>query len=164
VQTVLLGKVGQAFSVKSTPFGVAGEAYRSGNIPFAAVVTFVINFLAGSLAYITLTSILFFGAGLLLSWVRAALWGLLLAPAIPALAHTMLPHSGTMLLEGEGYILAAFFGFLIPVRTFSSRLGGNLLSRWGRALLLNLKANFWVALVLAIAAIYEATEVIWMNR
>src|SRR5262249_5575947 len=124
VQTVLLGKVGQAFSVKSTPFGVAGEAYRSGNIPFAAVVTFAIHFLAGSLAYITLTSILFFGAGLLLSWVRAALWGLLLAPAIPALAYTMLPHSGTMLLEGEGYILAAFFGFLIPVRTFSSRLGG----------------------------------------
>jgi len=164
VQAILLGKVGEALTQKNNPLGVAGEAYQSGNIARAAVVTFVINFFLGSLAYITLPSVLFFGAGLLLSWLRAFMWGFLLAPAIPALAYSMLPHSGTMLLEGEGYILAAFFGGLIPIHTVSSRLGGNPLSRWGRVLLLNFTANFWVALVLAVAAIYEATEVILMNR
>jgi hypothetical protein len=29
---------------------------------------------------------------------------------------------------------------------------------------LNFKARFWIAMVLAVAAIYEATEVILMNR
>ncbi len=130
VQTVLLSKVGEAFGAKDSPFGIVGEVYRSGNIALAALLTFVVNFFAGSLGYITLTSILFFGAGLFLTWFRAFMWGFLLAPTIPDLAYSMLPHSGTMLLEGEGYILAAFFGFLIPIHTLSSRLGGNLLSRW----------------------------------
>jgi hypothetical protein len=164
IQAILLGKVGEALSTKGNPLGVAGEAYRSGNIARAALVTFVINFVLGTLAYITLPSVLLFGFGLILAWFRAFMWGFLLAPTIPALAYSMLPHSGTMLLEGEGYILAAFFGCLIPIHTVSSRLGGNPLSRWGRVLLLNFTASFWVALVLAVAAIYEATEVIWMNQ
>jgi hypothetical protein len=76
----------------------------------------------------------------------------------------MLPHSGTMLLEGEGYILATLFGLLIPIHLFQSSLGGTPLSRFGRVLWLNVLANFWVAVVLIIAACYEATEVILMSR
>ena len=160
VQVVLLGKVGEALATKSNPLGVAGEAYLSGNIPRAAAVTFVINFLLGSLAMITLPSILLPGSGVFLAGIRATAWGLLLAPAMQPLAYAMLPHSGTMLLEGEGYILATLFGLLIPIHIVQSSLGGNPLTRFGRVLLLNLKANFWIALVLAVAAIYEATEVI----
>jgi hypothetical protein len=164
VQAVLLGKVVRAFDAKGTPLSIVPEAYRAGNIPLAAAVTFVVNFFAGSLGVITLPSIVFFGAGLFLAWFRALVWGLLFAPTTSALAYSFLPHSGTMLLEGGGYILAAFFGCLIPIITVSGKLGGNPLTRWGRALLLNLGASFWIALVLAIAAIYEATEVILMNR
>jgi hypothetical protein len=43
-------------------------------------------------------------------------------------------------------------------------LGGNPITRFGGAVVLNLKAQFWIAVVLAVAGIYEATEVIWMNR
>ena len=96
--------------------------------------------------------------------LRSVMWGLLLAPTIRILAYTMLPHSGTMLLEGEGYILATLFGLLIPVHIFQSSLGGTPLSRFGRVLWLNVLANFWVAVVLVVAACYEATEVILMNR
>lgn len=163
-QAVFLGKIQEAISAKSGPLAAAGKAYLSGNIARAAAVTFVINFFLGSIAFITIPSVILFGAGLVFSWLRALLWGLFLAPTLVVLAYTMLPHSGTMLLEGEGYILAAFFGALIPIHTVSSRLGGNPLSRWGRVLLLNLTANFWIALVLAIAAIYEATEVILLNQ
>jgi hypothetical protein len=92
------------------------------------------------------------------------MWGLLLAPTMEYLAYQMLPHSLTMVLEGEGYILAAFFGLLIPIHIFQSSLGGNPLTRFGRAILLNFKAQFWIALVLIVAAVYEATEVILMNR
>jgi hypothetical protein len=163
-QLVLLGKVREALTTKSNPLGVAGEAYLSGNIPRAAAVTFVINFLLGSLAMITLPSILLPGSGVIVAGLRATAWGLILAPVMQSLAYGMLPHSVTMLLEGEGYILATVFGLLIPIHIVRSSLGGNPLTRFGRAILLNLKANFWIALVLAVAAIYEATEVILMNR
>ena len=76
----------------------------------------------------------------------------------------MIPHSGTMLVEGEAYILATIFGLLIPIRLFQSKLGGTPLSRFGRAILLNVQSSFWVALVLAVAALYEATEVLAMMR
>lgn len=72
----------------------------------------------------------------------------------------MIPHSGTLVLEGEGYILATIFGVLIPIHIVQSSLGGNPLSRFGRAIVLNVQASFWVAIVLAVAACHEAVEVI----
>ncbi len=69
-----------------------------------------------------------------------------------------------MLLEGEGYILAAFFGLLVPAYLFEPDKGIGLMNRYGRALLVNLKAMILVALVLVTAACYEATEVILMIR
>ena len=164
VQVILVGKIRETLASNRNPLGVAGQAYLTGSIPRAAAVTFGINFLLGSLAYITLPSILLPGSGVLLAGVRAAAWGLILAPSTQSLAYALLPHSLTMLLEGEGYILATLFGLLIPIHVVQSRLGGNPLERFGRVLLLNLQANFWIALVLAVAAIYEATEVILMNR
>jgi hypothetical protein len=104
------------------------------------------------------------GSGTLMAAIRSVVWGFLLAPSIVSLARAMLPHSGTMLLEGEGYILATLFGLLIPVHIVQSSLGGTPLSRFGRVLWLNLLAHFWVAVVLAVAACYEASEVILMNR
>jgi uncharacterized membrane protein SpoIIM required for sporulation len=88
------------------------------------------------------------------------MWGLLLAPTFDALSGAMLPHSLTILLEGEAYIIAAFFGLLILVYLFRKAEGPNILRRYGKALLMNLRGNLLVAIVLAIAAIYEAIEVI----
>jgi hypothetical protein len=164
IQTVLLGKVREALATKSNPLGIAAQAYLSGNIALAAGVTFAVNFLLGSLAVITLPSVLVPGVGAFVAGIRAAAWGLILAPATQTLAYGMLPHSGTMLLEGEGYILATIFGLLIPIHIVKRSLGGNIFTRVGRVVMLNLKANVWIALVLAVAAIYEATEVILMNR
>jgi hypothetical protein len=164
VQTVLLSAVGSEFQSSGSPLAVAGKAYASGSIPRAAAATFLINFLIGSLAMISLPSAVVPGAGILLAGLRAALWGLLLAPVSVLMAAVMLPHSWTLLLEGEGYVLAAFFALLIPIHVCQPRLGGGAWSRFGRVLLLNLKANVLVALVLALAAVYEAIEVIAMSR
>jgi len=68
------------------------------------------------------------------------------------------------LAVGELQILATLFGLLIPIHIFQSSLGGNPLSRFARVLLLNLQANVLVALVLAVAACYEAIEVIAMMK
>ena len=164
VQTILLSKVRDALVASSGPLALAAKAYQSGGIPLAAAVTFLINFFLGSLLVLTVPSVIVPGSAILVAAVRALTWGLLFSPTISSLAYAMLPHSGTMLLEGEGYILATLFGLLIPIHIFQSSLGGTPLSRFGRVLWLNVLANFWVAVVLAVAACYEATEVILMNR
>jgi hypothetical protein len=126
--------------------------------------------------------------GALVAVFRAYSWGVLLGPTFVPTAFAMLPHSWTMLLEGEGYILAAIFAILIPVRLFARDAETNrnaqeetlddppaipvdpnprlttFGSRFRDALLLNLQGSVWVALVLAVAALYEATELILMMR
>lgn len=146
------------------PLGAAGAAYGSGSIPLAAAVTVAINFLIGSLLFITLPSTVVPGVGVLLALFRAGLWGLLLAPTDLGMARAMIPHSGTLLLEGEGYILAAFFGLLLPLALLGREGTGNAGTRYVQALGLNLKGNLLVLLVLAVAALYEATEVILLMR
>ncbi len=164
---------------------IAGRAYGSGNMIYAALVTFVVNFFLGSLAMITLPSLIIPGCGALLAAFRATLWGLLLAPSQVTIAYAMMAHSGTLLLEGEGYILAAFFALLIPIYLFGSTaplpksISAGLSdfdpeaaekprttawSRFKQAAVLNLRANVLVAIVLVVAACYEAFEVITMAR
>jgi hypothetical protein len=163
VQSVLMTAVRAQIASPSGPLGAAGRAYGSGSIPRAAAVTFGVNFFLGSLAVITLPSIVVPGVGILVALLRALSWGLLLGPTFVQTALGMIPHSGTMLVEGEGYIMAAFFALLIPVFLVESSQGKSVLSRFGRALLLNLQANAWVAIVLVVAACYEATELILLN-
>ena len=76
------------------------------------------------------------------------------------LAGAMVFHSVTLLLEGEGYILATFFALLVPIYLFSPSEANNLRARYGHALMMNIKGNILVFVVLAIAATYEAIEVI----
>jgi hypothetical protein len=164
VQHVLLNTVQKQIHSGSGPLGVAGTAYASQNVLRAAAVTFGVNFFLGSLAYLTLPSCVIPGISAPLAAFRAMLWGLLLGPTSRDLAGAMLPHSGTLLLEGEGYILATFFGLLIPVYLFRSSLGPSVAKRYVTAVLLNLKGNVVVAVVLILAALYESVEVIQMMK
>ena len=164
LQTVLFSALRQVAADPHNPLGVAAKAYHSLNIPRAAAVTFGVNFFLGSCVVITLPSLVVPGSGVLLAVIRATLWGLLLAPTFVLLSFGMLAHSGTLLLEGEGYILAAFFGLLVPLYLFHDDQGRGLWRRYGRALVMNLKAMIVVAVVLAVAACYEAVEVILMAR
>jgi len=164
LQTALLALVhGEVASGKGV-LGVAGKAYLSKNIALAAVVTLAINFLGGSLLYITVPSSIIPGIGALTAAFRALMWGILLAPTFSILALAMLPHSWTLLLEGEGYILAAFFALLIPNYMCRPDMGGGVLRRYGRALLINAQGALLTFIVLAVAACYEAVEVILMSR
>jgi hypothetical protein len=184
LQTVLMTAVQSALSSEGKGvLSVAGRAYGSGNMIYAAVVTFIVNFFVGSLAVITLPSMIIPGSGALIAIWRATLWGLLLGPSQVALAYAMMPHSGTLLLEGEGYILATFFALLIPIYLFgwstpaqkpavadpwelqpaaSLDRESTPWRRFKQAVALNLKANVLVAIVLLVAACYEAFEVISM--
>jgi peptidoglycan/LPS O-acetylase OafA/YrhL len=76
----------------------------------------------------------------------------------------MLSHSWTLLLEGEGYILAAFFAALVPVSLFTRGGDDRLWRRYRKACIANLRGNLLVAMLLLTAACYEAVEVITMMR
>jgi hypothetical protein len=160
LQTIIQGNIHEG----GGPLQFAGKAYLSGSIAWAAVVTFAINFLLGSVLFLTVPSCVVPGSGALLAGFRAITWGLLLAPATVQQARVMLPHSGTLLLEGEGYILATCFGLMFAIALFGPDSDSSVWSRYKRGLMLNLKGGLLVALVLAVAAIYEATEVILMLK
>ncbi len=184
IYTLLMTAIQSALSSEGKGvLAVAARAYGSGNISYAAAVTFTINFLLGSLAVITLPSMIIPGSGALVAAVRATVWGLMLGPSRVNMAYAMMAHTGTLLLEGEGYILAAFFALLIPIYLFrssaplqkaavadswesepaaSQEKASTAWSRFKHAMVLNLKANVLVAIVLVVAACYEAFEVISM--
>ena len=125
---------------------VRGDApYSTGNIAWAALVTFGINFVFGSLVFLTLPSCVVPGSGALLAMVRAISWGLLLGPATWQQALVMLPHSGTLLLEGEGYILATFFGLMMARLVFRRDSTTSVRSNYTQGILLNLKGSILVA-------------------
>ncbi|MCL2639366.1 MAG: hypothetical protein FWD53_00825 [Phycisphaerales bacterium] len=163
MQQIMQAAIRQEIGSGEGVLGLAGKAYLSKNIPLAAVVTVLLNFFLGSLAFITVPSVLLFGAGALLALWRAVLWGFMLAPTSAGLAQAMLPHSWVLLLEGEAYILAAFFGLMVPLFLFA-RKELSIWGRWRAALVLNMQAAVLVFLVLLVAGIYEAVSVILMMR
>lgn len=141
-------------------YGVAMGAYQTRNVLLAAALTLANNFLK-SFGVLTASSFVLPGLGLMLWQATMMLAGMACAPINPQWAMAMLPHSLVLLLEMEGYILATFFAVLIPVYVFRKSEGPTWWRRYGRAVLLNLKANVIVLAVLLIAAAYEAIEIIF---
>jgi hypothetical protein len=164
LQEELLNAIGAQFM--TGPLSFVGQAYVNAQVFTAVLATFFVNLLAGSFGTITLPSLIIPFSGFLIGIYRAILWGLLLSPANPELRLVMIPHSLTLVLEGQAYILtllAAYVqgrAFLWPKSIgLESRAKGYLegLKRTGRIYLL-------VVLTLAIAAIYEVIEVVIMVK
>ncbi len=140
------------------------EAYKSGNFPLAAVLTFLINFFLGSFVYITLPALIIPFGGIVLGCVRAVGWGLILAPTSPELARAMMTHSLVIVLEGQGYILAMFAVYLLWKEVLWPKSRGE--KTRSKAYLTGIRktANIYllITLVIAISAIYEAFEVMYI--
>lgn len=160
LQQSLLSAAGSAYS--TGPLAFVGSAYTSGQVIGASVVTFLVNLLLGSLVEITLVSLIIPFSGVLMGIFRAALWGLMLAPTSGEMARLMIPHSLTLLLEGQGYVLALLAVFVQGRALFWPRLEGAA-THWqgfGVGLLKTGKLYVLVTLCLLVSAIYEAAEVI----
>jgi hypothetical protein len=123
---------------------MVGGIYLSGNVVGAALLTFLINLAA----------------------YRALLWGSLLAPTTAELALVMIPHSLTLVLEGQSYVLAVFAAYLHGMAFLRPRSMGLASHREGYLAGLRMTGRVYVLviLVLAAAAVYEAIEVVAMVR
>ncbi|HET9913572.1 MAG TPA: hypothetical protein VFQ13_16870 [Anaerolineales bacterium] len=164
LQEDLLNLIGAQFM--TGPLSFVGQAYVNAEVLTAIAATFLVNLFIGSFASITLPSLIVPFSGFLIGIYRAVLWGLLLSPANPDMRLIMIPHSLTLIIEGQAYILtllAAYIqgrAFLWPKSVgVETHAKGYLegLKRTGRLYLL-------IVLTLAIAAIYEVIEVVIMVK
>ena len=157
LQQSLWQSVGQAFSPTST-LGPLAQAYTEGRLLMAIALTFVVNLVLGSLAVLSLPSLVIPFAGILMGVFRALLWGVLFSPFGGEMQLGLLPHALTVLLEGEAYVVAMLGVWLWwwPVL----RTPGKRWQLWRDGLVLQGRIYCLVALLLAIAAVYEALEVI----
>jgi hypothetical protein len=162
LQDTLMQAAGKTFTEGS--LAAVGSAYGGGQVIQAMIITFVVNLFLGSMITMSLPSLIIPFSGLLMGIYRAILWGLLLSPSNASLAGPMIPHSLTLLLEGQAYILVMLSiyihgkAFLRPgVYGIQGRMRGYLegLRRTGWIYLL-------VAFLLAVAAVYESLEVIYL--
>jgi hypothetical protein len=164
VQGALLDAIGEGFS--QGMLADVLEAYTQGQLLQAIGLTFFVNLFLGSLAVITLPSLIVPFSGMLVGALRAILWGLLFSPGAPGFSDVgLLPAlfvTGLLLLEGQGYVLALLAAyvqgraFLFPASVGAE---GHARGYWEgvkRAALVYLL----VIIVLAIAAVYEAAGVI----
>ncbi|MEW6400996.1 MAG: hypothetical protein AB1649_04305 [Chloroflexota bacterium] len=162
LQQSLMEETGAAFM--TGPMSFVGQAYVNAEVLAAILATFFVNLLIGSFGSITLPSLIIPFSGMLVGIYRAILWGLLLSPANPDLRMAMIPHSITLIIEGQAYILTMLAAYiqgralLWPKSVgVEGRAKGYLegLKQTGKLYLL-------IILVLAVAAIYEVIEVVIM--
>jgi len=162
LQNELMEAIGQAFT--EGPLASVGAAYGTGQVISASIQTFLVNLLIGSLATITVPSLFLPASGMLMGVYRAILWGLLLSPTDARLAGPMIPHSLTLILEGQAYIIAMLAAWVHARAFFSPKSVGE--TSHVRGYLQGLKQTgllyLLITILLAVAAIYEALEVIYL--
>jgi hypothetical protein len=162
LQKTLLEAVGRAFT--QGPLAGLGSAYTSGQVLSAMVLTFLVNLLLGSLIEMQLPSLILPFSGILMGLFRAVLWGLLLAPSAPGLSGPMIPHSLTLLLEGQAYVLAMLAAYVHGRAFLRPAAYGQ--GSHGSGYVEGLRRSGWIYLLvigfLAVAAVYEALEVIYL--
>lgn len=162
LQESLLKAIGTAFT--SGPLAAVGGAYGGGKVISAIALTFVVNLFLGTVVEMTLPSFIVPFIGLLMGVYRAILWGLLLSPSNASLAGPMIPHSLTLLLEGQAYILAMLAVF-VHGKAFIKPQAYGVTGHW-HGYVEGLRRTGWiyllVVLMLAVAAVYEAVEVIYI--
>ncbi|GMW00507.1 MAG: hypothetical protein AMXMBFR84_16440 [Candidatus Hydrogenedentota bacterium] len=162
IRELLLNEVAKA--VESGFLSGVADAYQSGHFLKAAALTFAINLVIGSILQANVPSLILPFSGLALLFWRAFLWGLLFTPIDHPLGLGVYPHYGTLLLEGEAYVLAGLTvwlqgaGLIKPAWVgATTRIGG-----YGRGLRHAATVYLLIALLLAVAALYEAYEGIYL--
>ena len=162
LQRTLWTEVGRGFS--TGPLEELVGAYSGGQILLAAGLTFAVNLLGGSFAFITLPSLIIPFSGLLVGVYRALLWGLLFSPT-GVVGAGFLFHLPTIILEAQAYVLAMLaayvqgVAFLRPKKSVGVRTHRQ--GYW-EGVKLSVRLYLLVVAVLLVAAVYEAGSVIFI--
>lgn len=163
LQMSMIAATGQTYGTGGV-YASIGDAYTSGNVVMAAIATFLVNFIPGTLLMIVLPSLILPFWALLFCTFRALIWGVMLVVPVPGVLplSTLAPHYLTLVLEGEAYIIAMFACTRGLIALLKPKAFGtdSRLQAYKQAIIDIGKLLLVVALVLAVAAAYEAVEVI----
>jgi hypothetical protein len=156
-----------AGGLKAGPLAPVGTAIEAGKVLNLAFQIFKTNVISGTLTYITIPSLIFPPWALIIGAWRALLWGMAFVVPYGHLTFGKLVfHYVTMLIEGEAYVVAIFASLrqlvaLIRPERFGER---SRLRAYGWAIIDNFKLLLVVIVLLAIGAIYEAFEVLYILK
>ena len=156
-----------AQGLKAGPLAPVGSAIAVGRVVNLAVSIFATNLITGTFVFITVPSLLFPPWALLLGGWRALLWGVAFGVPYGHLTMDKLVfHYVTMLVEGEAYVIAIFGSLrqaLALIRP--GRFGeASRLRAYLAAIVDNVKLLLVVVVLLAVGAVYEAFEVLYILR
>lgn len=152
------------FAGTSWPLGFAGQAYASGNVIEAAIATFLVNFIQGTVLTLSLISLVPIATAFIVNSLRGQFIGLALAPTKLFFGQAMAPHLITIVLELQGYMIAGFVSVLLPLALLKPQRFG-LETRWQafkKFAVWQFRVLPLIAIILAVAAVYEAVELIMM--
>jgi len=136
-----------------------GDAYASGNVLRATLATFYNNYVVQTLGLTFAISIAPLALGVLKTALSFAVVGFAMAPLWAGTAANYLFHSVTMALELEAYILASFVVLVWAFRLFRTD-GEPFGARFVRSVQIFVGGAILAGVMLAIAALYEATTLI----
>lgn len=148
-------------SVTSGALAPVADVYDSGAVPAAIALTLALNLFVGSLASITLPSLVLPFSGLAVGALRAFVWGLLFSPDPAAVTlHNLAPGAviaGLLFLEGQGYVLAMLAAWIQSRARMRPASVGAATRREAHRLGLRLTARLYplVILTLVVAAVFE---------
>jgi hypothetical protein len=154
-----------AMGLKTGTLAPVGSAIEAGKVLNLALQIFQTNIITGTLVYITIPSFIFPPWALLLGGWRALLWGMaFVVPYGRLTLGKLVFHYVTMLIEGEAYVIAIFASTrLIEALVWPSRFGeSSRASAYVKAIIDNFKLLIVVAIILAIGALYEAFELLFI--
>ncbi|MDP9813993.1 hypothetical protein J2W42_006875 [Rhizobium tibeticum] len=143
---------------------LAVQVYLSGNVLYAASATLAVN-LGIAVMLIAIPSFLVPFFGVVFAMVFAAAYGVTLAPIGPY-AAAMIPHSITVLIEFQAYIVAAFGAYLTGRIIFLPAAGEkrSIGQRYWAAAAYVLTLHALIVPLLFLGAVYEAFEIIYLVR
>ncbi|HOZ47297.1 MAG TPA: hypothetical protein PLO37_04520 [Candidatus Hydrogenedentes bacterium] len=140
-----------------------GAAYATESIPRAALATFFHNYAVATLAFSLAPSLVIPFAGLFKNAVSFSVVGFAMAPIWSGSNPLLLYHAVTLTLELEAYVVASFAACVLPVRILGGIFAGRLLREWGTGFRVLIQAALLVAVMLAIAASYEAATLVLLR-
>jgi len=142
------------------PLRHVGSAYASGNILAASWATFYNNYLVQTVQYCIVPSLLIPFLGVLKNLLAFSFAGFTMTPIWAGHVDMLTYHSITMILEFEGYILAAFAVVLFPCLLVRGLAEESFLTRLKESVLIVGSGTILAGLILAAAALYEAATLI----
>lgn len=140
-----------------------GAAYISGNVPLAALATFLQNYVVATVLLTVLPSLVIPFFGVAKNLISFAVVGFAMAPMWTELASTFVYHSITMTLELEGYVVASFVVCVLPLCAIRGISRGNFVEELIRGFKVTGSGTLLAGIMLAVAALYEATTLILLK-